>query len=359
MPNIIRRMAAIGLACSLLFCGNGFALAEPSVSADSLLLGKGLTVYELDREIERLTDEEHKLIETLEVTGRLAEQTSRRLEEKKNQTGSVIRSYYTGERHSIWLTVLRASSLRDALYVWEQLQFILSRDRKFISDYQEQYTAYRQAAAELEEGRRLLADTRNAYEAEKAKRTEAQQEVDRLLADRPDRSRLETELADIRLKWEERGLPLFRSYFAALAEVMTKLPELIGQNGKMVSMRGLNPTIVIGDGELNRFMQAKSNALHGFSFLFEDGAIAAGGTADGIAISLKGRYVAENKPVNAIRFLIDSLSFNGYAMPESTAKSLERQFDLAFYPGKIAPFIQATDVMIKTGEMTISLKLSL
>lgn len=359
MPDTVRRMAAIGLACWLLICGTGYVSAVPSGSADSQLLEQGLTVYELDREIGRLAAEEKRLIVRLEETTRLAEQTSGLMEEKKRQTGSVIRSYYTGERHSIWLAVLRVNSIRDALYVWEQLQFILSRDRKSISDYREQYSTFKQAVTALEADRRQLADTRTAYEAEKSKRTDAQKEVDLLLAGNADKSRLEKELNDVRSQWEERGLPLFKSYFAALSEVMTKLPELISQNSKMVSIKGINPTIVIGDGELNRFMQAKSRALDGFSFLFEDGAISAGGQSDDIAISLKGRYVAENKPVNAIRFLVDRVSFNGYTMPESTAKSLERQFDLAFYPNKIAPFIQATDVLIKSGEMTISLKLSL
>jgi hypothetical protein len=194
--------------------------------------------------------------------------------------------------------------------------------------------------------------------AEKEKRLQAQKEVERLLATNADRVRLEKKMEDIRKQWEDRGLPLFRQYFSALSDAMTKLPELFGQNNKMVTIKGLTPKVTIGDEELNRFLHIKSKELEGFSFLFEKGAISAGGTSGSTSISLKGRYVVENKPSHAVRFVIDSLAYNGYSMPESTAKTLERQFDLAFYPNKLAPFVQATDVKIESGTMTILLKLT-
>ncbi|TMV46688.1 hypothetical protein FE783_25625 [Paenibacillus mesophilus] len=359
MPIRLPRLVILGLCCLLLHIGAAEAAAAPDTDEKRLLLEKGLTVYELDREIARLTDEEKRLNAKLAETASLVEQAAVQVEEQKRKTEKVIRSYYSGERNSIWLAALHARSIQDAIYVWDQLQLIIEGDRKAIDEYKERYVSFKSMKTKLEADRLQLTSTRSAYVAEKDKRLQAQKEVERLLASNADRVRLEKEMEEIRKQWEDRGLPLFRQYFSALSEAMTKLPELFGQNSKMVSMKGLSPKVRIGDEELNRFLQAKSKELEGFSFLFEKGAISAGGMSGTTSISLKGRYVVENKPANAVRFVIDSLAYNGYSMPDSTAKTLERQFDLAFYPNKLAPFVQATDVQIDSGTMTILLKFTL
>ncbi|TNJ66320.1 hypothetical protein FE784_10090 [Paenibacillus hemerocallicola] len=349
----------VGLCCLLLHFGTTAAAAQPDAEEKRRLLVQGLTVYELDREIVRLTEEEKRLNEKLAETASQVEQAAKQVELRQRKTEKVIRSYYSGERNSILLAALHVRSIQDALYVWDQLQFILESDRKSIDDYLQRYQSYKTMKAKLEADRRQLADTRISFTAEKEKRLQAQREVERLLASNSDRIKLEKELEQLRMQWEERGLPLFQRYFTALSAAMVKLPEMLGQNGKMLSIKGLSPKVTIGDDELNRFLQQKNKELEGFSFLFEKGVISAGGNVDSASISLKGRYVVENKPTNAVRFVIDSLSFNGYPMPTSTAKTLERQFDLAFYPNKVAPFVHATDVAIENGSMTIFLKIAL
>lgn len=349
----------LGLGCLLFQFGGAIAAAQPDGEENRQLLEKGLTVYELDREIARLTDEEIALNAKIRETSLQVDQAARLVEEHRRKTERVIRSYYTGDRNSLLLALLNVHSIQDALYVWDQLQVLLDNDRQTIDDYRRRYRSLRTAQTELEASRNRLADTKSAYVAEKERRKQAEHDVERLLASSSDRVKLEKELEDVRKQWEQRGLPLFEQYFNALSDAMTKLPELIGQNNKMVTIKGLTPKVTIGDDELNRFLQEKSKALSGFSFRFEDGSITAGGQTGNIAISLKGRYVVENKPSNAVRFVIDSLSFNGYAMPESTAKTLERQYDLAFYPNQLAPFIQASDVKIERGAMTIVLRIGL
>src|SRR5690606_32964507 len=129
-------------------------------------------------------------------------------------------------------------------------------------------------------------------------------------------------------QWETLGLPMFRQYFTALSEAMAHVDELLAGNGKMLTMRGLTPTLTVKDEELNRFIQSKSEQLAGFSFTFQPGMIVAGGKTEEIEISVKGRYVVQSKPENAVRFMIDSLYFNEFELPPSTTKALERQFDL-------------------------------
>ncbi|RKN86915.1 coiled-coil domain-containing protein [Paenibacillus ginsengarvi] len=349
----------IGLGCLLLPLGALTATAQPEPEPKTKLLEKSLTMYELDREIARLSGEEKLLDKRIEETSGKVKQSAKLVEEQQQKTEKVIRSYYTGERRSLLLALVGVRSLQDALYVWEQLQTLLDNDRQTIDDYKQRYQTYKTEQAKLETDRRLLADTKAAFVAEKEKRLQAQEEVDRLLAASKNREQLEQEMNALRTSWEERGLPLFEQYFASLSEAMQHLPELLGQNSGMISIKGLAPKVTIGDEQLNRFLQQKSKTLEGFSFSFQDNAIMAGGKSGNVAISIKGRYIIENKPNNAVRFTIDSLTFNGYAMPESTAKSLEKRYDLSFYPTKLAPFIQATEVKIATGTMTIALKIGL
>ncbi|MDF2721674.1 MAG: hypothetical protein K0Q59_1349 [Paenibacillus sp.] len=354
-------LVAVGLCYLLLVigCGENAYAAQPNAEAMRQLLEKGLSLYELDREIDRLSDEESKLNAVLAETDTRMRLASEQLENQQRKAEKVIRAYYTGDRASLLLAALRVHSIKDALYVWDQLQSIIANDRKAIADYMSQSQSYKSQKLKLEHSVAQLAATRAAFAAEKEKRQQTQQDVDRLLAANPERAQAVKQIEDTRKLWEDRGLPLFDRYFSALSETMTKLPELFGQNYKMVSIKGLSPKLTIGDQELNRFMQQKSSQLSGFSFLFNDGSITAGGKSDDLSISLIGRYVVEQKPVNAIRFAIDNLTFNGYEMPASTAKALEREYDLAFYPSDLAPFVQATDVRIEQGAMTISLKLSL
>lgn len=360
MSKRLRALALIGLVFLAALPGlSAFAQQPDDADASRRLLQQGLTVYELEREIERLAEEEKRLNARLEETARQLEEAKVRIAETKEQAKRVIRSYYMGDRRFVWFAVLSVRSIRDALYVWERLELLLSRDRKALLAYNEQYESYRSLASSLENDRAQLAATKAAYEAEKARKLEAQREVDRLLAENAERDKLEQDLQRVQDEWEQQGLPLFKRYFDALAKAMPQLPKLLGQSQGSVTMKGLNPTVEIGDEALNRFLHEQDETLRNFSFRFEKDLISAGGAADGVEIALKGRYVVEDKPANAVRFRIDSVSFNGYVLPESTARSLEREFDLAIYPSKIAPLFKATDVTIEPGKLTISLKLGL
>lgn len=360
MPKRMPRLIMIGLCCCLLLqLGPRAVRAAPDSAEAHQLLEQGLTVYELDREIDRLNEQEKQLNVRLQQTAVQVEQAARLAEQHKQKTERIIRSYYSGERSTILLAALHVRSLRDALYVWEQLRAILESDRRSLDDYRAKVQSLKTAQAELESQRRQLVDTLSAYKAEKEKKLKAQQEVDKLLASNANRAALEKELEQTLSQWEERGLPLFQRYFTALSDVMPKLPEMLGQNNKMVSLKGLSPKVTIGDAELNHFLQTGSSALDGFAFRFGDNVITAGGSTDGVSITLDGRYVVENKPANAVRFVIDRLSFNSFRLPESTVRTVERQFDLSFYPSKLLPFLQATGVTIGGGQMTIDLKIGL
>lgn len=358
MPKRLRLIACFWFGCVLLLTGGGFARAEPASDDTRRLLEKSLTVYELDREIARLGEEEERLTRSIRENAALAERANERVEERKRHAGRVLRSVYTGERSTIWMTMLHARSLKDALLLWEQLRLILERDERMLDAYLREYRTLKEMNAKLEADRRELAGLKAAFVAERERRLAAEREVQRELAARADKDRIEQEMKQLVKRWEERGLPLFTRTFSALADAMPNLPELFKQNNRMLTASGFNYTFQIGDEELNRFLRDKNKELDGFAFSFRNDRIDVGGRKDGVEMTVSGRYVVEQEPENAVRFRIDALTFDGFALPESTFRQLERQFDLAFYPRKIAPFLQATDVRTESGKLTVLLKMT-
>lgn len=333
--------------------------SQPADDSARDMAGMGLTLYELDREIERLAAEERRLLQAIASAVVENQKASVQVVQQRQKTENLLRAYYMGERTSIWLAFLRVRSIPDAIYVWDQLHMILEKDRRMLDAFKTAYNEWKRTRAQLEADRRLVMETKASFEQERVNRASMAGEIERRLAASANRSELEQNMETVRIQWEDKGLPLFRRYFTALSEAMAHLPDLLGQNGSSFSLKGARPTLKIADKELNRFLQEQSDDLSGFSFQFDNNAITAGGVADGSSISLSGRYVVEQQPVNAVRFVIDRIDYNGFEMPSSTAAMLEREYDLAFYPNRIVPFVQASDVQIANGWMTVVLKLTL
>jgi hypothetical protein len=360
MPKLLRLMLCIWIAGVIPGFGQApLASAEEPAKEKRELLEKSLSLYELDREIASLETKEKQLAVRIDLEKRNVEEAERKAKEARHHAGKVIRSYYTGDRETIWLAALSAQSIGDAIYIIEQLQIMIERDRAAIAAYLEQYRSYKHSVAMLELEMRTLAAVKAAYAAEKERRLRLNRELEAGLAASDDREQLEREIRQIQMKWEQQGLPLFEQYFSALAKVMQHFPDLVMNSNGALSLKGKSYTLKIGDEELNRFIHSKDKNLSGFAFQFGDDLISAGGTSGDNAISLTGRYEIENGKTNAVRFRLDKLVYNGFELPDTTAKSLESKFDLSFYPQKIVPFIQASEIRIEPGYLTVILKLSI
>jgi hypothetical protein len=61
----------------------------------------------------------------------------------------------------------------------------------------------------------------------------------------------------------------------------------------------------------------------------------------------------------AILFHVDELIFNGLALPDTTRRSLEEEFDLGFYPQKMVSFLKTKSVQIEDGKLIVKLSISL
>jgi len=140
---------------------------------------------------------------------------------------------------------------------------------------------------------------------------------------------------------------------------MKNMPDWVQNNKDMLSIDGLNYTLTIPEKKLNEFLREQNEMFNNFEFVFEDDAVSVSGQRDGLDVTITGHYTIENKPDNGILFHVDELKFNGLALPDTTRKSLEEEFDLGFYPQKIVSFLKAKSVSVKDGQLVVKLSVSL
>jgi hypothetical protein len=338
----------------------GTAGAEPLPAETRSLVEKGLTAYELERELALLNEQEKQLNAQIEQTARETEQKRRQADEQREKVGSLLRAYYAGDQLPPWLLLIASlSTWQDVLYFWEQAQMIAERNRRLMDDYVAGFRELQSLLKKLEEDRSQLLAVKEKYIEQKRQLEKTEAEINQALAAMADADSAEAEMREWTRKWEEIGLPLFRQVFSALSETMNSLPEWIGQNKDALTFKGMQYTLQLADSELNRFLHEKNESLAGFSFVFLDDKIVAGGKLDDVEISVTGRYELEEKPTNNIRFQIEELVFNQFKLPPSTIRSIEEEFDLGFYPQKLAPFLTATSVKTEAGKLIVQLKLSL
>jgi peptidoglycan hydrolase CwlO-like protein len=366
MIRPIRAWLALLLTAALLWSSVASAYTAESNAAEMLetmlsleetreLLQKGLSIHEIDQEITRLTAEEPLIASKIEEARSEAEYKGVQLEATKERAARVIRAYYMGKRQPIWLLIFSAKSLTQALTIFEYVTHILDNDQRALKSFQESRIEWERSEAKWLEARTELQELKSKLVAERENLLALQDELDAKLAAIPNAEAVKQTILDLTSNWEQYGLPLFQSYFAALSESINQLPELLTQNNNLVA-QGFDYTFRIGDSELNEFLRKKNELFGHFTFEFNDGHIVVYGKDRDVEVRIKGRYVLENQP-NAIRFHIDELMYNGFLLPKSTAESLERDYELAIYPQNFASFFVATGVQVQEGSMSVTLKM--
>jgi peptidoglycan hydrolase CwlO-like protein len=360
----IRAPLVFLLAAALLWSTLTSAFAAEKNTTDELrdmlsleetreLLQKGLSIHEIDQEIARLTAEEPRIAARIEEARLEAEKKGLQLKATKERAGRVVRAYYMGQRQPIWLLVLSAKSLTQALTIYEFITHVLESDQRALKTFQQTQAEWKQSEAKWLEAQTELRSLKSQLVAEREKLIGLQQELDAKLATLSNAEEVKETIFALTTNWEQHGLPLFQSYFTALSEAINQLPELLTQSKNLVA-QGFNYTFRMGDSELNDFLRGKNELFHHFTFEFHDGYIVVYGNDGDVEVSIRGRYVLENQP-NAIRFHIDELMYNGLQLPESTAQGLERDYELAIYPQNFAAFFVATGVLVEKGTMSVTL----
>lgn len=353
-----RKLIVIVFALQALLGLSNAVYAEPTLEETRKLLEKGLTLYELDREISRLAEQEQQIAVDMQSTEQQIEHQRTQLDHSREHAGNVIKAYYMGERQSLWLLLLNVRSLSEALYVLEVLNHLLDRDKQAIATFTEERTQLEQLHQQLNQQQTQLSLVKSAFIAQREQSVKLKQEVEATLAANPEAEAILRQIEALQSSWETSGLPLFTTYFTALSEASFQLPKLFMKK-ENVTISGNQYTVHISDHELNEFLLSQNKIFQNFSFQFTENQVTVNGKHDNVVVVMKGRFSLEDKPQHAIRFLIDELNYNGLRLPETTVKSLERDHVLAIYPQNLAVFLRATDVQTNHNRLTVTMRINL
>jgi len=346
----------LGLFMSALFSTP--AWAETTLEEARRLLEKGLTIHEIDRELERLAQQEKQIAAELEtVTARIAEQ-ERQVAVRKEAAGKVLRSYYMGYRETLYLSLLKMDSLYDALAALDFMTIIFRHDQHRLLSYRESLLVLNGMKEELLQTEQTLQQVKTAYLSERERLVRLQEELETELAflPEPEAESLREQIADVTSDWQSRGLPLFEKYLGELSAAMMHLPDILATNEDYLRIENAQFVFRISDDQLNRFLRDRNAIFENLTFSFADGVIAAHGEESGTEVSIRGRYAIDNDPANRIRFHVDELQYNGLTLPDTTVKDLEERFDLGIYPEKFQVKAEATDVAVENRILTVWLK---
>jgi len=354
------RRAAVWLGCCLLLFPPAHSFGEDS-SRDSRqsLLEQSLSIHEIDEELQRLKQQELEISRQLEDIERQIAFQEQQVGASRSHAGQTLRAYYTGERDAVWLLLLSMKSLPDALSALEYLTMILDNDRRSLNAYLAGYAQLQQSKAELQEMQSNLQKVKSNYLFQKARVIALQKARDEQLAREKDAEGIRRQSEQLIRDWSVRGLPLFRSYLDATARAMNHLPEILQHDrGGSLSLSGLSAVFTITDRELNDFLRSQDPLLGHVTFTFGDHAMTVTGKDQDLEITMKGNYQLEEKDgKNYITFHIDYLNYNGFKLPDTTGKALERDFDLGFSPDSFSGFLEATGLIMEKGRLTVNLKI--
>lgn len=359
MAKLIRNSLLVGICLILCLSGPPFLLAESEPSLDEIkqLLQKSLTIYEIDREIARLTGREAEIAKRITETEKEIGAEQERLVRTREHAGKILRAYYMGERDNLWMLMFNADSFSDAISIYQYLNMILENDKRKLNAYSDSYQQLKRTRDQLKEDEIELKRVKEEFIRQRERVLALQQEVDDQLAASEEAAEVFQQMVDLTTAWQEKGLPVFRTYFQAIADEMNDISDLFNNGGTNKYLNGL--TFQISDQELIDYFREKNPLFENIDFSFEDGLFTADGKEDDVEVSIQGRYIIKNKPKNRLQFRVEQLTFNGFVLPDTTNRALEEEFPLGFSPETFVPFIHASEVTTDKGMFTLKLKLKL
>ncbi|GIQ67980.1 hypothetical protein XYCOK13_08040 [Xylanibacillus composti] len=279
--------------------------------------------------------------------------------EVRQQSGEVLRAYYMGERDSIAMLFFSAGSLQELLMVWDFAEAIFQSDRKKLTRHQQELASLNEQREQLRQTELELAFLRHSLLEQRQRVIALQAELDERLAEQAEAQAVLAQIEALTEDWDRIGLPMFNRYMSTLAKAMETLPSFVQAHPDHLSKgRGSTFSFYMTDDELNQFLQEFDPMFDNLRFAFGDGKLQAFGREDDTTISMSGQYVVMNEPENHIRFLLERLAYNGFALPDTTAKDLEERYHLGFYPKQLMDGVTITAVQIEPGKLTIAMQIN-
>ncbi|MFB9325441.1 hypothetical protein ACFFSY_05845 [Paenibacillus aurantiacus] len=323
------------------------------------LLEKSLSVVELDKEIARIAEQKTAVDGKLSASRQALAKQEASIASRRDEAGRVLRAYYMGDRDFLLTALVSTNTLDNLLAMLDYFDVIFTSDRKSLRTYAEQYDQIKMTVGALEHETSQLAAIESQLRAQRARLTALQQDVDASLSGRSDEERLRLLIDEMTNFWKSVGFYEVKRYFKALSQAMKNIPSWVQDNKEMLSIDGFNYTMTIPEEKLNEFLREQNDIFQSLDFRFGDDVVTVAGRRDGLEVELSGHYTVENEPKNGIYFHVDELLFNGLALPDTTRQSLQKEFDLGFYPQKIVSFLRADSVQVKDGNLIIKLSIHL
>jgi len=331
--------------------------AEPLPEDTRELLEKGLSIAEIDREIERIAALRRETMERMENTLRQIERLQQAADALREKSDEVLRAYYMGRKDFLFTVLLSSRTLHDLFYAWELVEILLQSDRRALDEYAMAHQRLEEGYRSLEKDQAELEQTENALRAQRERLLALQQEVDRALAERDDKAEVRQMMDDLTAQWKSAGLPEVKRVLSALSAAMKDLPEWIFSQPGMVTTSGLKAKVAISDTALNEYLRGRNpDVFRMVTISFEENRMTVAGDNGQMRIEIGGHYTVENEPENFMRFHVDTLLFNGFALPDTTRTDLEREFDLGFRPQYVMAFIKVQSVSLAPGLLTVELR---
>lgn len=359
----MRRLAWAGLIIAMILMLFPRSAAPPKAFAEPLpdetrrLLEKSLSIAEIDREIARIADLRLETQKRMENTLSQLDRLEAAVIKQREKTDHILRAYYMGRKDFIFSVLLSSRSLKDLLYAWEMVEILLQSDRRTLDEYAASYSRLQEGYHALARDQAELQEIESSLRAQRERLVALQEEVDRALAQSDDEARLRRMMEELTAYWKSAGLLEVKRILGALAEAMHDLPDWIMEQPGMLTTSGLSAKIAITDTALNEYLHSRNpDIFKQFSIRFEKDRLVSTGDNGKMQIEIGGHYTIQEEPVNALRFHVDSLVFNGLELPDTTRADLEREFDLGFYPQLLVAFVKVHNVSIAPGLLTVELK---
>lgn len=334
------------------------AYTSPLTADEQHVLEQSLSIHEIDREIARIESQQNETERSISELSEQLEVKNEQIKDIREQAGARIRAYYMGEREDLLAALLSVGSLRDFISVLDYYELIMDRDRTVLSSYKTEYADLKKTKIKLESVSAELTQIKTNLQLQRTRVAALQEQVDTTLGHSADPEKLMSMIEELTKYWENIGLYEVRRYFRALSTAMSDFSDFLDDHkDSLVSEKG-GYRLEVREEDLNAFLRDKNERLQDVSFEFEQGKIIVHGSREGLRLEVEGHYTVENEPENSITFHVDRLFINGFELPDTTRKELEQDFDLGFYPKKIVPFVEATEVDITQGTLTVKLKLS-
>ena len=332
-----------------------FAQALPEETR--ILLEKSLSLVEIDREVERISHLKDETEDSIQQSEAQLTEQEIAIAVQRERAGRVLRSYYMGY-NDFWLSsFLSADSLSELIRVWDVMDLLIESDEQTMEQYEKEYKKLSKGYAQLQRDKSDLIVVQNQLLAQRERIISLQNELDTALASSGDEQMLLRLMEELQAYWKNVGLYEVKKHFKALAGAMNNLPDFIKETPGIIQSSGLKTKLTLSDAQLNEFLRSEDQRFDDFSFSFDDGLLTMEGDTGSMSVKIQGRYTIEEEPENAIRFHVDALYFNGFALPDTTRAELEREFDLGFYPQKLIKFVVAESVTLDKGNLIVQLRI--